>query len=188
MISLRFDKGTLLLEGVEPGAVPPGFLWDERVGCARGMAIEYRDLVQSLHDSGTPYQDTVQDYVRFEDLVHQTDRTPRDYQLAAVDCWERGGRRGQVILPTGSGKTFVAELCIARANRAALVVAPTLDLIHQWQRVLQAAFGRDIGVLGGGEHDLQDLTVSTYDSAFLHMDRYGNRFGLIIFDEVHHLP
>ncbi len=188
MISLRFDKGTLLLEGVEPGEVPPGFKWDERVGCARGMAIEYRDLVQSLHDRGVSYQDTVQDYARFESLVHTTDRTPRDYQLAAVERWERGGRRGQVILPTGSGKTYVAELCIARANRAALVVAPTIDLINQWQEVLEKAFGRSIGMLGGGQHELADITVSTYDSAFLHMERYGNRFGLIIFDEVHHLP
>jgi len=32
------------------------------------------------------------------------------------------------------------------------------------------------------------LTVTTYDSAYLHMDRLGNRFGLLIFDEVHHLP
>jgi superfamily II DNA or RNA helicase len=30
--------------------------------------------------------------------------------------------------------------------------------------------------------------VATYDSAYMHMERYGNRFGLLIFDEVHHLP
>jgi superfamily II DNA or RNA helicase len=32
------------------------------------------------------------------------------------------------------------------------------------------------------------LTVSTYDSAYLHMDTLGNRFGLVVFDECHHLP
>jgi superfamily II DNA or RNA helicase len=30
--------------------------------------------------------------------------------------------------------------------------------------------------------------VATYDSAYLHMDKMGERFGLIIFDEAHHLP
>ena len=32
------------------------------------------------------------------------------------------------------------------------------------------------------------LTVTTYDSAYIHLDRWGNRFGLLIFDECHHLP
>jgi superfamily II DNA or RNA helicase len=43
-------------------------------------------------------------------------------------------------------------------------------------------------MLGGGEWDIKALTVSTYDSAYIHADKLGNRFGLIIFDEVHHLP
>jgi superfamily II DNA or RNA helicase len=32
------------------------------------------------------------------------------------------------------------------------------------------------------------VTVSTYDSAYIHMDRLGARFGLLVFDECHHLP
>ena len=39
-----------------------------------------------------------------------------------------------------------------------------------------------------GHHEVHDITVSTYDSAWIHMERYGNRFGLVVFDEVHHLP
>jgi superfamily II DNA or RNA helicase len=45
-----------------------------------------------------------------------------------------------------------------------------------------------VGLVGGGEHDVQALTVTTYDSAFLHMDHLGDRFGLVVFDECHHLP
>ena len=30
--------------------------------------------------------------------------------------------------------------------------------------------------------------MTTYDSAYLNMDRLGNRFGFIVFDECHHLP
>ena len=43
-------------------------------------------------------------------------------------------------------------------------------------------------MVGGGEHDVLPLTVTTYDSAYLHMEHFGSRFGLIIFDECHHLP
>ena len=35
---------------------------------------------------------------------------------------------------------------------------------------------------------MQPLTVSTYDSAHLHMEHLGDRFGLVVFDECHHLP
>ena len=39
-----------------------------------------------------------------------------------------------------------------------------------------------------GEHDVQPITVTTYDSAYLHMEHLGARFGLLVFDECHHLP
>jgi superfamily II DNA or RNA helicase len=45
-----------------------------------------------------------------------------------------------------------------------------------------------VGKLGGGEDDLQAITVATYDSAYLRASSIGNQFKLIIFDEVHHLP
>ncbi len=93
-----------------------------------------------------------------------------------------------VVLPTGSGKSYVAEMAIASAQRSALVVAPTLDLMNQWYDVLVTAFGAKVGLLGGGYHEPEDLTVSTYDSAYIHMERLGDRWGLVIFDEVHHLP
>ena len=46
--------------------------------------------------------------------------------------------------------------------------------------------GEPIGVYGDGERELQSLTVSTFESARRHMDRFGNRFGLLVADEAHH--
>jgi superfamily II DNA or RNA helicase len=79
-------------------------------------------------------------------------------------------------------------MAIREAQRSALVVAPTLDLMNQWYDVLRTAFDAPVGLLGGGYVDPRDLTVATYDSAYLHMERLGDRWGLVIFDEVHHLP
>ena len=188
MVTLSFHRGTLLLEGDLRTSANFGFVWDDRIGKERTEALWYRDLLQHLHDSGVSYQDDSRAYLRLPELVHNTEKEARDYQQEAVDAWEAANRRGLIVLPTGSGKTFVAELCIAQSKRSTLVVAPTIDLVNQWHRILTEAFGEGIGMLGGGQHDIQPITVSTYDSAYLHMDRYGNRFGLVIFDEVHHLP
>ncbi len=93
-----------------------------------------------------------------------------------------------MVLPTGTGKTFVALLAIAKTARPALVVTPTIDLLNQWYGELATAFGEPIGLIGGGHYDLQPITVSTYDSAYIHLERWGNRYGLLVFDECHHLP
>ena len=75
-----------------------------------------------------------------------------------------------MVLPTGAGKTWVACLAIDDRRRSTLVVAPTLDLVRQWYDVLRTTFGVPVGVIGGGEYDVRSLTVSTYDSAHLHME------------------
>ncbi|MEQ1501765.1 MAG: DEAD/DEAH box helicase family protein [Myxococcota bacterium] len=184
---LRFDRGTLLLEGLPDAEVPPGFVYDDRVKLWRAPAMAYRAAVAVLHRRGAPYDDQARSYTPLA-RPHLLSRAPRPYQLDAVAAWRANGRRGVVVLPTGAGKTLVAELCIADADRTALVVAPTLDLVSQWYDVLRRAFGDPIGVLGGGLRELEALTVSTYDSAHLYAERFGGRFGLVIFDEAHHLP
>jgi superfamily II DNA or RNA helicase len=115
-------------------------------------------------------------------------REPRPYQVEAIDAWLKARSRGVVVLPTGAGKTHVAEIAIDKKRRATLVVTPTLDLVRQWYDTLRLTFARRIGIVGGGEHDVQPITVTTYDSAHIHMDHLGARFGLVVFDECHHLP
>ena len=186
MRTLRFERGTLLLDGFPDDDIPPGFVFDTRVGRPRATALAYASLALDLHRRRVPYKDEARAYETL-DGEHQTSREPRVYQAEALSAWKAAGRRGTVVLPTGAGKSFVAELCIADASRATLVVAPTLDLVGQWYDQLRAAFGDPVGVLGGGVHEVHPVTVATYDSAYLHMERYGDRFGLVVFDEVHHL-
>jgi len=62
-----------------------------------------------------------------------------------------------------------------------------MDQMDQQRSRLKKEFKVDVDVLGGGERDIKALTVSTYDSANIHADKLGNRFGLMIFDQVHRL-
>ena len=60
-----------------------------------------------------------------------------------------------------------------------------LDLVDQWRTRIKKEFKTEVGMLGGGEWDIKALTVSTYDSAYIHADKLGNRFGLIILVACH---
>jgi superfamily II DNA or RNA helicase len=186
--SLSFMSGTLELRAWPEGvAVPPACAWDERTRCHRAPALAYADVVRALVASKTPYEDTARRYGELAGgaRVH---RDPRPYQTEALAAWRAHRGRGVVVLPTGAGKSHVAVLAIDDKKRSTLVVAPTLDLVRQWFDLLGAMFGPPIGLVGGGEHDVQPITVTTYDSAFLHMEHLGARFGLVVFDECHHLP
>lgn len=188
MLRLTFDRGTLLLAGKPPAGLElPGFRSDPRVGCLRAPAWRYREVVRVLHRAGVKHDDQARGYEELT-LESRLVREPFPHQAEAVEAWFSAGRRGVVVLPTGSGKTFVAQLILERLGRSALVVTPTLDLMHQWYGVLATAFDLEVGLLGGGDYDPRPLTVATYDSAYLHMERLGDRFGLLVFDECHHLP
>ncbi len=116
--------------------------------------------------------------------------TPRPYQHEALTAWIAEGCRGVVVLPTGSGKTVLGALAIAEAGLETLVVVPTIDLLAQWRAALARALGYEtgaIGIYGGGAREIQPITIVTYESAQLHPE-LGRRFGLLIFDECHHLP
>lgn len=115
---------------------------------------------------------------------------PRSYQRDAVRAWLASGGRGVVVLPTGAGKTVVAFMALEQVPVRTLVVVPTIDLLRQWRAGLiekVGALAEQVGVVGGGERRPAALTVITYDSAAL--PRRGlDGYGLLIVDEVHHLP
>ncbi len=188
MWKLRFHAGSLVVEGASLEVLPDGFRQDDRVGLPRGPAWLYPEVVLRARRDGVELQDEARGYQTLDDLSLQTERTHRPYQIEAVRAWREALRRGTVVLPTGAGKSVVAELAIAETKRSTLVVAPTLDLVGQWYDRLRRAFSRPVGVVGGGYNEVHELTVTTYDSAWMQMPRLGARFGLLVFDEVHHLP
>ncbi|PHQ37237.1 helicase [Rhodopirellula bahusiensis] len=117
----------------------------------------------------------------------QRDIRLRPDQEQAVSDFEAGGRCGLLVMPTGTGKTVVAMECILRAQCSVLVVVPVRDLMYQWHEKIREATGVDAGLIGDGVHRVSPISIATYDSAAIHMPRIGDRFQMLVFDEVHHL-
>jgi superfamily II DNA or RNA helicase len=188
-IRLTFDGGTVVVSGggEDDRANLPGVAHDSRTGVQRAEGRMYRAIVEYLMARKIAYEDNARDY-KAATWTLNSERTPYPHQTEAVETWWKAKGRGVVVLPTGTGKTFAAILAIQKAARPTLVVTPTIDLLNQWHWELSQAFGGTVGLMGGGDYDVQPLTVTTYDSAYIHLERWGNRFGLIVFDECHHLP
>ncbi|WP_115862846.1 DEAD/DEAH box helicase [Halorussus litoreus] len=199
-VTLAFDDGTVRIE-VGPDAALASDLSadhpsdsstalpyveaDERSKTLRAPAFRYAALRDWLDERAISYDDSVLDAPDLPDVASSYEL--REYQAEALGAWEDAGRRGVLELPTGSGKTVIGLKAIEDLQTATLVVVPTIDLLEQWRRELETEFGVPVGQLGGGEQIVEALTVSTYDSAYLRADELGDRFGLAIFDEVHHL-
>ncbi|MFX0161841.1 MAG: DEAD/DEAH box helicase [Candidatus Hodarchaeota archaeon] len=115
----------------------------------------------------------------------------RRYQFEAVSEWFLTGEKGVIVLPTGAGKTLCGIHTIYETSQRTLIVVPTIDLLFQWNEKISTRLNvnpENIGIFGGGEKEIKPITVITYDSAHMITDVLADKFGLIIFDEVHHLP
>src|SRR5690349_4901695 len=100
--SVRFDRGTLELG---PAAADlPGALWDQRSSSRRVAAYRFADLVAAAEAGPRPLPRDL----RAAWSLRPRDTTPlclRPYQQQALASWTAFGRRGLIVLPTGSGKT-----------------------------------------------------------------------------------
>jgi len=182
---LGFEDGTVQLTG-EDVADLPGVEYDPRSETYRAPGHRYAALRDALGERGEDVEDDVLDLAAVPDL--SSSYQLREYQRDALDAWEGADRRGVLELPTGSGKTVIGVAAIAALSTPTLVVVPTIDLLEQWRDELAEEFpGVELGQLGGGVQQVGPLAVATYDSAYLRAGEIGDRFGLVVFDEVHHL-
>ena len=189
-VTLRYDKGTILISG---NVHIPFTSVDPRTHSLRAEGLDYQNIIEYLKRSEVEYDDNrVLDLIPFPNIsIDETNSqhiSLRDYQKKALDNWAKAAKRGCVVLPTGAGKTVIGVKAIEMVNSASIVIVPTIDLMDQWTSVLSKYFPHiKIGNLGGGSDDIQAITVSTYDSAYIRASSLGNKFSLIIFDELHHL-
>jgi superfamily II DNA or RNA helicase len=184
---LHFDRGTILVSDV-PSAIDltdaPGLLWDARVRAHRVPAFRYSTLIRWFRDRGITFD--AGPLAKHEPTRAWADPGLREYQAAALSAWELAGRRGLIVLPTGSGKTRVALAAMAATRLPTLCLVPTRVLLEQWRQEIATVYPHAVGCYGEGRRELAPVTVATYESAYRHMDRIGHRFDLLIVDEVHH--
>lgn len=184
---LLFDRGTLLLRDVPADAAVgdlPGVVWDPRVGCLRAPARLTYPLLRDLKARGARISDAPRPRLAAPSGIRPPELRP--YQQAALVAWRLAGRRGMIVLPTGSGKTRVALAAMTATRAPILCLVPTRALMAQWCAALAEVYDGPIGRYGDGEHTLAPLTVATFASAYRHMPLIGDGFGLIVVDEAHH--
>jgi superfamily II DNA or RNA helicase len=162
---------------------------DKRHAFLRTQPFHFHAIKQALQAQHTPFTVAFEErpVLPFETTLQVE---PRPYQKEALAGWLAAESAGVIILPTGAGKTFVAAMAIHQTGLWTLAVVPTLDLLQQWRVALTASLSLsadDIGIFGGGEKELKPITIITYDSAALYI-RELKRFGLLVWDECHHLP
>ncbi len=189
--SITFYEGMLRLHGETPQHLAETYfrtMQDGTVSVAPGY--RYRDVIEYFHHKAIPLEDKAGRFFSLSEFTYREKFDPFDFQQEAVKAWERANRRGLIVLPTGAGKSLttrllIASLAVSDAQSSVLIVVPTRSLLYQWYSQLKQTFGVSIGLIGDDMFDLQPVTVTTYASARIHMQAIGNRWKLVVFDEVH---
>jgi superfamily II DNA or RNA helicase len=187
---LTFHDGMLWLDGNPGQLTAEQYVKRHPTGRWMAPAHEFSRLLAFSQQNGIEIEDRAGQFIVSNTTVHCELLDPFDFQKEAIHAWVSAGRRGIIVLPTGAGKSFMTRLLIARvaiedASCSSLIVVPTRALLYQWYAQLQAAFGEEIGMVGDDIFDLYPITVTTYASARVHMNHIGNRWKLVVFDEVH---
>ena len=181
---LRFERGTIVIDGAWADQLP-GVLWDPRSSSRRAAAHRFGALVAEASLRGPTIGGDLRAGWAFAPRCTR-DLALRPYQSQALAAWAAFDRRGVIVLPTGAGKTRVAIAAILEAGVPSAVLCPTRALAAAWKAELERWVGTPIGVISDGQRLIERITVLTFESAYRHMDSLGDRFGMLVVDEVHH--
>ena len=150
------------------------------------------ELKRTLYEAGYPVQDD-RDLETGDDLPVELELDLRPYQADWVARFADSGS-GVLVGPPGSGKTVAALGAMADVEGETLVLVPSRELAGQWREEILAhttLSPEQVGEYHGGAKEIRPVTIATYRTAG--MDRHrtlfdSRKWGLIVFDEVHHIP
>ena len=165
-----------------------------RIGDATAWVADDRtaDLKRTLYEAGYPVEDH-RDLETGDDLEFDLEPELRAYQADWIARFADAGS-GVLVGPPGSGKTIAALGVMADVGGETLVLVPSRELAAQWHDVLleeTTLTPEQIGEYHGGQKEIRPVTIATYQTAG--MDRHrrlfdSRKWGLIVYDEVHHIP
>lgn len=92
--------------------------------------------------------------------LKELNKIPREYQIDAKNEAIKQ-KRGLIKLPTGSGKTLTAALIIAAVGKKTVFYVVGTDLLYQSHKLFEQIFQREIGFVGDGICNIQDITVAS---------------------------
>jgi len=157
------------IKGTDTIAVPLGFEGRLRTYLqAQGLKYEYVD--NSVDKLLT--------------LWISTEPELRDYQIPIVQAMVDAPRGGLVMASTGVGKTVLVLSSIRRQKKTAIILARNTVDLNQYVRKAKDMYGFVIGQYHGTKKDIQDVTVTTWNSLG-DLELHAERFSHIYIDEVH---
>jgi len=150
------------------------------------------EVKRVLYEAGYPVQDR-RDLDSGASLDLELHLELRPYQHDWVQRFVET-KSGVLVGPPGSGKTVAAMGIVERVGGETLILVPSRELARQWRDELLAhttLTDDQVGEYHGGTKDIAPVTIATYQTAG--MDRHRHLFdsrewGLIVYDEVQHVP
>ena len=150
------------------------------------------ELKRTLYEAGYPVQDR-RTLDAGDDLPMELTLQLRPYQADWIGRFA-DANAGVLVGPPGSGKTVAALGIMADIEGETLVLVPSRELADQWRtRILEhtTLTETQVGEYHGGKKEIRPVTIATYRTAG--MDRHrmlfdSRQWGLIVYDEVHHIP
>jgi hypothetical protein len=85
---------------------------------------------------------------------------PRDYQIEAANLVDKYDR-GIMKLPTGSGKTALSAMMVAKLGKNATIFVVGKDLLHQFHNLFSSVFDKEIGIIGDGQFTITDINIAS---------------------------
>lgn len=109
----------------------------------------------------------------------------RDYQeLAVADMVKI--RYAVLEADTGAGKTVCGVGITALRGVKTLVIVHNKELLQQWIEAFNKFTNiKDVGVIGDGQYNIQDVTIGIINSVNIHKNELKDEFGHVICDECH---
>ncbi|WP_276261034.1 DEAD/DEAH box helicase [Haloglomus litoreum] len=165
-----------------------------RIGDTEAWVAEDRtaEVKRTLYEAGYPVLDE-RSLDEGDDLPLDLHLRLRDYQNDWVKRFISKGS-GVLVGPPGSGKTVAAMGIMAAIEGETLILVPSRELASQWHDELLANTSlteEQVGEYHGGRKEVRPVTIATYQTAGMDRHRHlfdDRKWGLIVYDEVHHIP